>query len=72
MAKQDNSFLNGILTFAAVFGGLYLSAELLKLFATKETYYTCANCGQEIEPEISKCPNCKKNIKWEQTKIQPA
>jgi hypothetical protein len=64
MSKNKNSVLDGIITFAAVFGGAYLSVELLKLFAKKETYYTCDNCDCEVEKYAPICKTCKSKLKW--------
>ncbi len=64
MAKNKDSIMDGIITFAAVFGGAYLSVELLKLFAKKETYYTCNNCEGEVVQFAPICPTCKSKLKW--------
>ena len=70
--KSNNPVFDGIVTFAAVFGGLYLSAEILKLFAKKRTFYACANCGTEVAKGKPECPTCKNHLAWKPSQLLAA
>jgi hypothetical protein len=59
--KEATNFVAGL---AALVGGVWLAAELVKLFAKKETYYSCPVCGYDIKYGVVECPNCHTSLEW--------
>lgn len=34
------------------------------IFGKKETYYSCANCQQDVKYPQPTCHHCKENLEW--------
>lgn len=64
MAKRSNEIGDSILKIAALVGGAWLAAEILKSFAKEETYYSCPVCNADIKYGETPCHNCHSQLRW--------
>jgi uncharacterized OB-fold protein len=35
-----------------------IQSLLDRLFATESTLHECRNCGETVDPDVDRCPNC--------------
>lgn len=62
MAKDNYGDI--ILKIAAIVGGAWIAAELIKAFGRERTYYSCPVCNYDIEYGVAQCPNCHTELGW--------
>jgi|CXWL01.1.fsa_nt_gi hypothetical protein len=62
MAKDN--FPDSIAKLAAIVGGAWLAAEIIKAFAKKETVYSCPVCNEDITYGENPCHNCHSHLRW--------
>ena len=62
--KKKDDIGDKILGALAIFGGAWLSVEILKSLSKKETVYDCPVCKFSIKYGTDVCPNCHSKLSW--------
>lgn len=65
IVAKKNDVGDFLLTAAAIIGGGFVFAEIMKMFAKKEIAYNCPKCNYDmIQRGMNQCPSCHSNLSW--------